>query len=131
MPNKQLEYLKAFKSALQTYKKENDIIDFRLIQRMYEYTNNLDSLTNEQLNQLDTFIAENMVSIEHLANVYLDENGKANFKNRLVRMLPIQVTKPQCRIKFIKGTEKSLIKAINPENKVKVLCKTRKQIKAA
>ena len=98
-----LAYLKGISEALKTYDSEHAVIDFELVQKIYNYANNIDNLTEEQLNELEDFINENTVSIKHLANLYLDKKGEADLNNRLNRMLPIQITKPQCRIKFVKG----------------------------
>lgn len=127
---KKLAYLKNLKDAFKTYNDENDVIDFELIQRMYDYANRLDELTDVERQQLDDFLAENTISIEHLANIYLDKKGEENLNHMLTRMYPIQVTKPQCRIRFIKGKESILTGAIYQENKMKVLCKTRKKMVA-
>ena len=123
----QIVYLKNLKNAFKTYDDENDIIDFELVQKMYDYANRLDELTNEEKQQLDNFIAENTISIKHLANIYLDKKGEEDLNRRLNRMLPIQITKPQSNIKFLKGKENELIEAMHQENMVKVLCKTRKK----
>lgn len=123
----QIVYLKNLKNAFKTYNNENDIIDFELVQKMYDYANRLDELTNEEKQQLDNFIAENTISIKHLANIYLDKKGEEDLNRRLNRMLPIQITKPQSNIKFLKGKENELIEAMHQENMVKVLCKTRKK----
>lgn len=125
-----LAYLKNLKDAFKTYNDENDVIDFELVQKMYDYANHLDKLTDEEKQQLDDFIAENTISIEHLANIYLDKKGEENLSHLLTRMFPIQVTKPQCKIKFIKGKENILTEAIYQSNKMKVLCKTKKKIVA-
>lgn len=126
-----LAYLKGTSEALKTYNSEHPVIDFELVQKIYNYANNIDNLTEEQLNELEGFINENTVSIKHLANLYLDKKGKADLNNRLNRMLPIQITKPQCRIKFVKGKVETLSDAIFHHSTVKVLCKTRKHQKAA
>lgn len=123
----QIVYLKNLKNAFKTYNNENDIIDFELVQKMYDYANRLDELTNEEKQQLDNFIAENTISIKHLANIYLDKKGEEDLNRRLNRMLPIQITKPQSNIKFLKGKENELIEAMHQGNMVKVLCKTRKK----
>lgn len=98
---------------------------------MYEYAINADSLNPVQKKALDDFIAENTISITHLANIYLDENGITNLNKRLKKIKPLQVTKPQCNMRFIKGDTLTLHDAINPVNRVKVLCKTKNQLKAA
>lgn len=126
-----LEYMKRFRSALTTYQEENQTVDLPKIRQIYEYANNFDNLTAKQKEQLDTFIDENTISITHLANIYLDENGISNLTKQLKRIRPIQITKPQCNIRFIKGDIDILYNAINPVNRVKVLCKTKKQPKAA
>ena len=126
-----LTYLKSISEALRTYNRENSELDFELVQKIYGYAENLDNLTSKQLEELDDFIAENTISIKHLANLYLDKKGKENLSYRLTRMLPIQITKPQSNIKFIRGKEDMLMEAIYQENKVKVLCKTRKKYQKA
>ena len=131
MKNSKLEYLKSIKNALKTYSSEHDALDFDLIQKIYGYTNNLANLTPDECQDLDAFIAENTINIKHLANIYLDKKGEENLNNRLTRMFPIQISKPQCNIKFIKGKENILTEAIHQENMVKVLCKTRKKLRRA
>lgn len=126
-----LEYLKRIQAALNTYNTENQIIDLPKIRQIYEYTTHLDDLTDMQKQQLNDFIDENTISIQHLANIYLDEQGIHNLNQQLKRMRPIQITKPQCNMRFIKGNENVLTEAINPTNRVKVLCKTKNQQKAA
>ena len=126
-----LSYLKSIRNALETYNEENSSIDYSLIQKIYDYTNNLENLDKKELQELDKFITENTISIHHLANIYLDKKGEENLNNMLVKIIPLQVTKPQCNIKLIKGKEEILTDAMTEENKVKVLCKTRKQSKAA
>lgn len=131
MQKSKLTYLKDIKEALKTYSEEHHTLDFELVQRIYGYTNNLDTLTPNEKQELDEFIAENTISIKHLANLYLDKKGKEDLNQRLNRMLPIQITKPQSNIKFIKGKENILAEAIQQESMVKVLCKTRKKIPKA
>ena len=131
MLKSKLSYLKSIRNALKTYNEENDIIDYKLIKKIYNYANNLDNLTKEEMQELNDFIAENMVSVYHLANIYLDDKGEKNLNNMLIRIIPLQVTKPQCNIKVIKAEEEVLTNAITIETKKKVLCKTRKQSKAA
>lgn len=126
-----LEYLKRIQAALNTYNTENQIIDLPKIRQIYEYTTHLDDLTDMQKQQLNDFIDENTISIQHLANIYLDEQGIHNLNQQLKRMRPIQITKPQCNMRFIKGNKNVLTEAINPTNRVKVLCKTKNQQKAA
>ena len=126
-----LEYLKNFQSALKTYTEENQIIDIEKMRQIYEYATNLDNLTPLEKQQLDDFINDNTISITHLANIYLDENGISHLNYQLKRMMPMQVTKPQCKMRFLKGNETTLSEAINPVNRVKVLCKTKNQTKAA
>ncbi len=120
-----LEYLKKFQTALNTYNEETANIDLKQVRQMYEYAINLDSLNPIQKKELDDFIADNTISITHLANIYLDENGIPNLNKRLKRIKPLQVTKPQCNIRFIKGDTSVMHDAINPVNRVKVLCKTK------
>ena len=131
MLKNKLSYLKSIRNALETYNEENSSIDYSLIQKIYDYTNNLENLDKKELQELDKFITENTISIHHLANIYLDKKGEENLNNMLVKIIPLQVTKPQCNIKLIKGKEETLTDAMTEENKVKVLCKTRKQSKAA
>lgn len=131
MLKNKLSYLKSIRNALETYNEENSSIDYSLIQKIYDYTSNLENLDKKELQELDKFITENTISIHHLANIYLDKKGEENLNNMLVKIIPLQVTKPQCNIKLIKGKEEILTDAMTEENKVKVLCKTRKQSKAA
>ena len=126
-----LEYLKKFQTALNTYNEETQNIDLEQVRQMYEYAINTDALNPVQKKALDDFIAENTISITHLANIYLDENGITNLNKRLKKTKPLQVTKPQCNMSFIKGDTLTLHDAINPVNRVKVLCKTKNQLKAA
>ena len=127
VPKTKLAYLKSIAEALKTYNDEHDVLNFELVQKIYGYTNNLDTLTPSEKQELDEFIAENTISIKHLANIYLDKKGEEDLSHRLNRMLPIQITKPQSNIKFLKGKENELIEAMHQENMVKVLCKTRKK----
>lgn len=131
MLKNKLSYLKSIRNALKTYNEENDIIDYKLIRKIYDYTNNLDNLTQTETQELNDFIAENMVSVHHLANIYLDKKGEENLNNMLIKIIPLQVTKPQCNIRIIKAKEEILTNAMTVETKKKVLCKTRKQSKAA
>ena len=131
MLKNKLSYLKSIRNALETYNEENSSIDYSLIQKIYDYTNNLEKKKKKELQELDKFITENTISIHHLANIYRDKKGEENLNNLLVKIIPLQVTKPQCNIKLIKGKEEILTDAMTEENKVKVLCKTRKQSKAA
>ena len=131
MLKNKLSYLKSIRNALETYNEENSSIDYSLIQKIYDYTNNLENLDKKELQELDKFITENTISIHHLANIYLDKKGEENLNNLLIKIIPLQVTKPQCNIKLIKGKEETLTDAMTGESKVKVLCKTRKQSKAA
>ena len=50
---------------------------------------------------------------------------------QLKRIRPIQITKPQSKIRFVKSDINILYDAINPINRVKVLCKIKNQSKAA
>ena len=126
-----LEYMKKFRAALTTYQEENQTIDLPKIRQIYEYANNLDNLDSTQKKELDTFIDENTTNITHLANIYLDENGISNLTKKLKRIRPIQITKPQSKIRFVKSDINILYDAINPVNRVKVLCKIKNQSKAA
>lgn len=126
MQKNKLNYLRDIKEALKTYNEEHQIVDFELIQKIYGYSENLDNLTEIELHELDSFIAENTISIHHLANIYLDKKGEENLNHMLTKMLPLQITKPQSNIKFIKGKEEILTDAIYQINKVRVLCKKRK-----
>ena len=105
MPNSKLSYLKRLKEAFNTYNSEIEDKDLALLEKMYEYANDIDNINKQAKEELDTFIKEYSVSIEHLANIYLDNKGKTNLKHMIRKMLPIQVTKPQCRIRIIKGKE--------------------------
>ena len=105
MQKNKLNYLRDIKEALKTYNEEHQIVDFELIQKIYGYSENLDNLTEIELHELDSFIAENTISIHHLANIYLDKKGEENLNHMLTKMLPLQITKPQSNIKFIKGKE--------------------------
>lgn len=131
MPKTKLAYLKSISEALKTYNDEHEALDFELVQRIYGYANNLDALTPDETQELDEFIAENTISIKHLANLYLDKKGEEDLNQRLNRMLPIRITKPQSNIKFIRGKEDILLDALHQENMVKVLCKTRKKYQKA
>lgn len=118
-----LNYLKSISEALKTYNEQNTIIDYELIKKIYEYTNKLDEITLEEKKQLDNFIKENTISIQHLANIYLDKKGEESLNHRLTRMLPIQLTNHQSKIRFIKGKEDELKGAMQQTSMVKVLCK--------
>lgn len=118
-----LNYLKSISEALKTYNEQNTIIDYELIKKIYEYTNKLDEITLEEKKQLDNFIKENTISIQHLANIYLDKKGEESLNYRLTRMLPIQLTNHQSKIRFIKGKEDELKGAMQQTSMVKVLCK--------
>ena len=131
MQKSKLNYLRDIKEALKTYSEEHHTMDFELIQKIYGYTENLDDLTEEELQTLNDFIAENTISIHHLANIYLDKKGEENLNHMLTRMVPLQITKPQSNIRFIKGKENSLTGAIYQINKVRVLCKKRKKLPKA
>ncbi len=131
MQKNKLNYLRDIKEALKTYNEEHQIVDFELIQKIYGYSENLDNLTEIELHELDSFIAENTISIHHLANIYLDKKGEENLNHMLTKMLPLQITKPQSNIKFIKGKEEILTDAIYQINKVRVLCKKRKKLPKA
>lgn len=131
MQKNKLNYLRDIKEALKTYNEEHQIVDFELIQKIYGYSENLDNLTEIELHELDSFIAENTISIHHLANIYLDKKGEENLNHMLTKMLPLQITKPQSNIKFIKGKEELLTDAIYQINKVRVLCKKRKKLPKA
>ena len=126
-----LEYMNKFRAALTTYQEENQTIDLPKIRQIYEYASNLDNLDSTQKKELDTFIDENTTNITHLANIYLDENGISNLTKQLKRIRPIQITKPQSKIRFVKSDINILYDAINPVNRVKVLCKIKNQSKAA
>ena len=131
MQKNKLNYLRDIKEALKTYNEEHQIVDFELIQKIYGYSEKLDNLTEIELHELDSFIAENTISIHHLANIYLDKKGEENLNHMLTKMLPLQITKPQSNIKFIKGKEEILTDAIYQINKVRVLCKKRKKLPKA
>lgn len=131
MQKNKLTYLKNIREALNTYNEENDALDLEYIQKIYRYANNLEHLSLDEYKDLDEFIAENTISIEHLANIFLDKKGEENLNFKLIRMIPIQVTKPQSKIRVIKGKENELIGAMQQENMVKVLCKTRKKYQKA
>ncbi len=131
MQKNKLTYLKNIREALNTYNEENDVLDLEYIQKIYGYANNLEHLSLDEYKDLDEFIAENTISIEHLANIFLDKKGEENLNFKLIRMIPIQVTKPQSKIRVIKGKENELIGAMQQDNMVKVLCKTRKKYQKA
>lgn len=131
MPKSKLNYLKDTQEALKTYSEEHNTLDFDLIQKIYGFTENIDNLTKSEFQLLDDFIAENTISIHHLANIYLDKKGEENLNQMLMKMLPLQITKPQSKIRYIKGKEESLTGAIFQVNKVKVLCKKRKKLQTA
>ena len=80
MQKNKLNYLRDIKEALKTYNEEHQIVDFELIQKIYGYSENLDNLTEIELHELDSFIAENTISIHHLANIYLDKKGEEDTK---------------------------------------------------
>lgn len=126
-----LSYLKSISEALKTYNEQNTIIDYELVKKIYEYTNKLDELTLGEKKELDDFITENTISIEHLANIYLDKKGEESLNYRLTRMLPIQLTNHQSKIRFIKGKEEELKSAMQQTSMVKVLCKKGNVSKAA
>ena len=105
MVKEKISYLKSIRNALKTYNEEHDVIDFKLVKKIYDLTNNLDNITKEDKQKLDDFISENTISIKHLANIYLDEKGKTSLNHMIARIIPLQVTKPQCNIKLIKGLE--------------------------
>ena len=126
-----LNYLKSISEALKTYNEKNTIIDYELVKKIYEYTNKLDELTLGEKKELDDFITENTISIEHLANIYLDKKGEESLNYRLTRMLPIQLTNHQSKIRFIKGKEEELKGAMQQTSMVKVLCKKGNVSKAA
>lgn len=126
-----LSYLKSISEALKTYNEQNTIIDYELVKKIYEYTNKLDELTLGEKKELDDFITENTISIEHLANIYLDKKGEESLNYRLTRMLPIQLTNHQSKIRFIKGKEEELKDAMQQTSMVKVLCKKGNVSKAA
>ena len=131
MQKSKLNYLRDIKEALKTYSEEHHTLDFELIQRIYGYSENLDNLTEAEVQMLDDFIAENTISIHHLANIYLDKKGEENLNQMLTRIAPFQITKPQSNISFIKGKEDTLTGALYQVNKVKVLCKKRKKLPKA
>lgn len=131
MQKDKLTYLKQASQALKTYNAENDIIDYELIQKIYNYITSIDSLNDDQLKELDDFIAENTISIKHLANIYLDKKKENALNRKLIKMAPIQLTKHQSKIRFIKGKETDLHEAIHQKDMVKVLCKTRNKISKA
>ncbi len=126
-----LSYLKSVQSALKTYREENKTIDYELVRKIYNYANKIDNLTNKEKDELDQFIAENTISIHHLANIFLDKKGEEDLNHRITRMVPIQLTKPQSNVKTIKAPEADLTRAMHQTEMVKVLCKTRKKIKKA
>ena len=125
-----IEYLKKFRNALNTYNKENHPSDLTRIRQMYEYATNLDNLNEIQRKELNDFIAENTISLTHLANIYLDTQGIDHLNHQLKRMEPIHLTPTDSNMRFIKGDETVLSEALHPTVRVKVLCKTKNQLKA-
>lgn len=122
-----LEYLKKFQNALNAYNEENQNVDIKLARKMYEYITNFDNLSNTQKQKLNNFIDENTISIKHLANIYLDENGINYLHKQLRRMKPLMISKPKLNIRIVEGKELLLNEIINQNTPVKVLCKTKIQ----
>lgn len=122
-----LEYLKKFQNALNAYNEENQNVDIKLARKMYEYITNFDNLNNTQKQKLNNFIDENTISIKHLANIYLDENGINYLHKQLRRMKPLMISKPKLNIRIVEGKELLLNEIINQNTPVKVLCKTKIQ----
>lgn len=127
MQNSKINYLKNIQTALKTYNEEHQTLDYQLIQKIYGYTENLDNLSDAERKTLDDFIAENTISIHHLANIYLDKKGEEKLNHMMAKIVPFQITKPQTNIRLIKGKEDILTGALYQESQVKVLCKKKLQ----
>ena len=124
MKKDSLTYLKEISNAFKNYQNENENLDMNLLNKIYEYTLKIDNLTEEEKLNLDNFIKENQVSINHIANIFLNKEEKLNLDKKLKFMYPIALSNTPSVVKSLKGKTESLKEVFRKKEAIKILCKT-------
>lgn len=124
MKKDSLTYLKEVSIAFRNYQDINEKLDLNLLNKIYGYTLRIDDLTEDEKIELDNFIKENQISINHIANIFLDKEKKVNLDKRLKFMCPIALAPTPSVVKSLKGKTESLKEIFRKEKSIKILCKT-------
>ena len=110
MKKDSLTYLKEVSNAFRNYQDINEELDLNLLNKIYGYSLRIDDLTEDEKIELDNFIKENQISINHIANIFLDKEKKLNLDKRLKFMCPIALAPTPSVVKSLKGKRYDYIK---------------------
>ena len=117
-----IDYAKEAAEAFKYYVSINGIDETS--KKIYQYIQDINSLSEDERSDLDLFISDYTVNVEHLADItYMSENGKDGLFNSLRRMKPFISTKPSQRFYEARGETLQIIKD-NTQKTVKVIKRT-------
>lgn len=103
----------------------NKNADINVCQRIYDYIQRIENLTDKEIKELDLFISNNLVDEVHLADIYTFNKDKKTIKKRFNRMKPYKLSKSNSRVYELRGNVNVLMYSKpNREIRVKVLRKT-------
>ena len=123
MKNK-LEYAKKAREAFINY--INGQYDQNICNKISNYINKLENLTEEEEKELIQFINENTTNIEHIADIQIPGDKRSSVKTKFKRIIPMKLSKPSGKVYKANGNLKNIIK---PNNIVKIRRLTKFKVK--
>lgn len=117
-----ISYAKEAAEAFKYYVSINGIDETS--KKIYQYIQDINSLNEEEKNELDVFISDYTVDNEHVADiVYMTDNGREGLFKSLNRMKPFVSSKPSERFYEARGEALQIVKN-NDQKTVKVIKRT-------
>ena len=99
--NNILEYAKKAREAYINYISGHFNLD--VCNKINSYINRLESLKEEEEEELTEFINKNTTIMEHVADIQIPEDSKHTVKSKFNRIIPMKLSKPSGRIYRAEG----------------------------
>jgi len=121
MKKTNIEYMKNAVLAFKKYTSNSENIDYQLVNNIYNYIENIKSLTKNEYKELDDFIKSMLYKEDriHIANILLEKNEKNTLKKQLNYMKPFQIVKKSPKIRHIVAKTNELAKPLTIEKPIK------------
>ena len=110
--NNILEYAKKAREAYINYISGSYNID--VCNKMSSYINRLESLKEEEEEELTEFINKNTTNMEHVADIQIPEDNNRTVKEKFKRMSPMRLSKYKGKINKAKGNFENILEHNKP-----------------
>ena len=110
--NNILEYAKKAREAYINYISGSYNID--VCNKMSSYINRLESLKEEEEEELTEFINKNTTNMEHVADIQIPEDNNRTVKEKFKRMIPMRLSKYKGKINKAKGNFENILEHNKP-----------------